>query len=85
MKKNKTARLLVAFASSALILTLSGCGYQGSYRYECQDPANWGAKECIPPECEATGMCTTDLLGFDPLAETEDKIDQSTTTGGTNG
>ena len=83
--KKKKARILAAFTSSVLILTLSGCGYQGSYRYECQDPANWGAKQCIPPECEATGMCTKDLLGFDPLAETEDKIDQSTTTGGTNG
>ena len=77
--KKKTKLALI---SSVLILSLSGCGYQGGYRYACQDPANWGAKECIPPECEATGMCTTDLLGFDPTATDSNTIDQTTTTGG---
>jgi len=52
------------------LLLLSGCSYQGSYRYECQDPANWGATQCTPPECKATGQCTSDLIGFDP--ETQD-------------
>jgi hypothetical protein len=85
MKKKKKTSLLVALASSTLILSLSGCGYQGSYRYHCQDPANWGAKECVPPECKATGMCTTDLLGFDPTAKDSNTIEGSTTTGGTNG
>lgn len=77
--KKKTKLALI---SSVLILSLSGCGYQGGYRYPCQDPANWGAKECVPPECKATGMCTTDLLGFDPEAKDSNTIDQTTTTGG---
>ena len=77
--KNKTARVFVALASSAAILLLSGCGYQGSYRYSCQDPANWGVKECMPPECKALGLCTNDILGFDPL----DTNTTETTQGGT--
>lgn len=80
----KTTKLVLV--SSVLILSLSGCGYQGGYRYSCQDPANWGAKDCVPPICKATGQCTTDLVGFDPTAKDSNTIDKSTTTsGGTNG
>lgn len=53
-----------------LLLTFSSCGYDGSYRYSCQDPDNWGAKECTPPLCSADGNCTETLLGFDPTAST---------------
>lgn len=47
----------------ALAALLTGCGYDGHYRYPCQDPANWKKKECNPPVCEATGTCTRDLIG----------------------
>jgi hypothetical protein len=82
-KKKVYKKTAVAVTSAALgLLLLSGCGYQGGYRYPCQDPANWGAKECVPPECKALGLCTEDILGFDPT----DSTDGSTsTTGGTNG
>jgi hypothetical protein len=33
------------------------------YRYPCQDPVNWEKAECNPPVCEASGLCTKDLLG----------------------
>lgn len=49
-------------------LVLSSCGYDGGYRYECQDPANWGAEECNPPLCNVNGDCTETLLGFDPTS-----------------
>lgn len=49
----------------AALLLLSGCGYDGHYRYECQDPSNWDSKECNPPDCEADGACSKDLIGFD--------------------
>ena len=52
--------VLVAF------LVLAGCGYDGGYRYKCQDPANWEAPECVPPQCEVSGTCTSDIIGFDP-------------------
>jgi predicted small lipoprotein YifL len=52
-------RLLTA---ALLTLTLSGCGWQGEYRYPCQDPANWKAPECQPPLCDASGTCTKDLI-----------------------
>lgn len=51
---------------SITILVLSGCGYDGNYRYECQDPENWEKQECNPPLCLVDGMCTETLLGFDP-------------------
>jgi hypothetical protein len=45
-----------------LCLTLSSCGYDGSYRYPCQDPANWDSADCKPPICIASDTCTTDML-----------------------
>lgn len=51
-------------------LFLAGCGYDGHYRYECQDPANWDAEECNPPICEVDGACTKTLIGFDPSETT---------------
>lgn len=57
------------------LLFLAGCGYDGGYRYECQDPENWKAPECNPPICEVDGMCTKYLIGFDP--------NETTTTQGT--
>lgn len=66
------AVILSAFA-------LSGCSYNGSYRYPCQDPANWGNTECKPPICETEGACPVDLVGEDIFngttndAETQDE------------
>ena len=52
---------LIILISSAILL--ASCGWQGGYRYPCQDPANWEATECNPPICEASGTCTKDLVG----------------------
>jgi hypothetical protein len=48
-----------------LFLTLAGCGYQGYYRYPCQDPENWESKDCNPPVCKVDGACSKDLVGYD--------------------
>jgi hypothetical protein len=61
-----------------LLLALSSCGYDGSYRYSCQDPDNWGKKECTPPLCSADGNCTETLLGFDPTASTIEIVPDTT-------
>lgn len=59
--------------------TLSGCSFDGSYRYPCQDPANWETPECKPPLCETNGACPVDLVGEDIFngttndAETQDE------------
>ena len=50
----------------ALTLFLSSCGYDGHYRYECQDPMNWAKEECNLPACKVDGACSKDLIGFDP-------------------
>jgi hypothetical protein len=57
------------------ILALASCGYDGKYRYECQDPANWGKTECNPPECKVDGACTETLLGWDPNEVTETTVE----------
>jgi hypothetical protein len=53
-------------AIAALLLFISafvtGCGYQGWVRYPCQEYENWQKAECQPPQCEAVGQCTKDLL-----------------------
>jgi hypothetical protein len=46
------------------LIFLSGCEFR--YRYECQDPLNWGKAMCNNDECKAEGSCTTDVLGFTP-------------------
>jgi hypothetical protein len=49
--------------SGILMLSLTSCGYDGGYRYSCQDPANWEKAECNPPICEPSGTCSKDLVG----------------------
>lgn len=45
-----------------IMLSLSGCRYDGHYRYPCQDPVNWENSECKPPICTANGACPEDLV-----------------------
>jgi hypothetical protein len=52
------ATSLLALGGSAV----SSCGYDGEFRYPCQDPANWESAECQPPLCEASGTCTEYLI-----------------------
>jgi hypothetical protein len=58
-----------------MLIAVSACGYDGKYRYPCQDPENWGKSECEPPECRVDGTCTETLLGWDP---TETSVDMTT-------
>jgi hypothetical protein len=46
----------------ALSFMTSSCGYDGSYRYACQDPTNWDSPECQPPLCEADSTCPEYLV-----------------------
>jgi hypothetical protein len=57
-----------------ILIAVSACGYDGKYRYSCQDPDNWGTKECEPPICEVDGNCTKTLLGWDPTETTVEII-----------
>jgi hypothetical protein len=70
------------FFSVFLILAASSCGYDGSYRYSCQDPENWEDPNCHPPICLVDNMCTEILLGFNP---TETTIEITQDTGDSNG
>lgn len=53
---------------------LTGCGYDGHFRYPCQDPANWGKEECKPPICTTNGACPEDLVGPDVVNGTSNEI-----------
>jgi len=68
--RSKFFYFLMIIWLAILIFLLTSCGYDGSYRYSCQDPENWGAKECEPPICEVDGSCTKTLLGWDPTETT---------------
>jgi hypothetical protein len=48
--------------SALLVFSLTGCGYDGHFRYPCQDPTNWESAECKPPICTSTGTCPVDLV-----------------------
>jgi hypothetical protein len=50
-----------------LCLAVSSCGYDGHFRYSCQDPANWESADCVPPICHASDYCTKDLVPDDAL------------------
>lgn len=54
--------MLKIISVALLGIMLTGCGYDGHYRYPCQDPANWDTKECKPPICTAAGACPEDLV-----------------------
>lgn len=56
----KSLRMLTAVLLTAV--TLTGCGYDGHFRYPCQDPTNWEKAECKPPVCTATQTCPVDLV-----------------------
>jgi hypothetical protein len=60
-------KLMLTFV---LALTLSSCGYDGGFRYPCQDPVNWGKAECKPPICTASQSCPEDLVKIDGATAT---------------
>jgi predicted small lipoprotein YifL len=61
---------LTSIALAALLMvSLTGCGYQGFYRYPCQNPENWKNAECNPPICEASGTCTKDMIKIDTQSD----------------
>ena len=59
------------FFTVASVALLSGCGYDGHFRYPCQDPANWENAECKPPICTANGACPEDLVSQEEIEGTQ--------------
>jgi len=55
--------LIVVALVSLTIGFLSGCGYDGYYRYPCQNPINFDDPECKPPLCLYNDQCSVDLIG----------------------
>jgi hypothetical protein len=57
-------RPLIGYALLVVVVAwaVSSCGYDGRYRYACQDPTNWNSDDCKPPLCIPSGTCTKDLI-----------------------
>lgn len=70
----KMSKFIKFVLVASVFASISACGYQGGYRYSCQDPANWENEECNPPICEVDGNCTAALLGWDPSATTVETV-----------
>ena len=64
----KTVKILLA--SAVLIFSLTSCGYDGRFRYSCQNPVNWENAECKPPICTASQTCPVDLIKTDGTTAT---------------
>ena len=64
-------KIRIFLLTSVLALGLSACGYDGHFRYPCQDPTNWELAECKPPICTANGAGPADL------APQEEKVTQN--------
>jgi len=70
-------------AAAVLCLALTGCGkytFEDVYRYPCQDPANWESPDCQPPNCEAFGVCTKDVMKGTPLFDEDSEYENAPTT-----
>lgn len=61
-----------------IALAVAGCSYDGSYRYECQDPKVFTDikvhPQCHKPLCEAGGICSEDLLGAEIYKRIMDQV-----------
>ncbi len=59
---------------------MAGCGFDGAYRYECQDPKIFTDRkahpECHKPICESSGICSEDLLGAEIYERIMAEIDE---------
>ena len=64
-------KMTKAVLCGILVLGLTSCGYDGHYRYPCQDPANWESAECKPPICTANGACPEDLVKQETVEGTQ--------------
>jgi len=72
---------LVVVSMCAFLLT--GCGkydFKDVYRYPCQDPANWESPDCQPPNCEAFGICTKDVMRGTPLYDEDSEYENAPST-----
>jgi len=55
-------RVIRGLAAGLLVFVLSSCGFDGNYRYGCQDPDAWGDEDCKPPKCTVWGTCPDMLV-----------------------
>ena len=45
-----------------IALLCAGCGFDGGYRYPCQNPDNWQTDDCQSPRCDVWGTCPDQLV-----------------------
>jgi len=62
--------IMLGIALIATALLLDGCN--DHYRYPCQNPDNFYAKECQKPKCQFTQMCPEYLVA--PVLEKQTNV-----------
>lgn len=66
MKKIGLVDMYTYLPILALILGIFAIFFANdSYRYPCQDPANWETADCQPPACTASSSCPANLITLD--------------------
>ena len=55
-------RIIRGLIAGLVVFALSSCGYDGQYRYTCQNPDAWELEECKPPKCSVWGTCPDMLV-----------------------
>jgi hypothetical protein len=62
--------ILLCASLVAAVFLLSGC--KDTYRYPCQNPDNFYAKECQKPKCQFTQQCPEYLVA--PILEKQTNV-----------
>jgi hypothetical protein len=61
---------VVALTIGILVVFFAG----DTYRYPCQDPANWNSAECEPPTCTASATCPANLVTMNGETVTAEEL-----------
>ena len=67
-------KLFLFMGSLLSVFLLSSCGYDGHFRYPCQDPVNWETEDCKAPLCVVNGACPEDLVDLDQLQNRSSEV-----------
>jgi len=79
LSQSKRSTRALIWLLPLIALAIAGCSYDGSYRYDCQDPKIFIDREanphCHKPLCEASGICSEDILGAEIYKRIMDQVD----------
>lgn len=79
LSQSKRSTRALIWLLPLIALAMAGCSFDGSFRYDCQNPEIFtdikAHPECHKPLCDASGICTEDLLGAEIYKRIMDQVD----------